>query len=375
MRLIYFRSSTYHTTITDGAMLNSNTPGPPPSSMTSSQQLHLPAHLQSQQQISTLVQRSPQQQTPQLCQPPNVHGSLSSTGTGMNVATSLAGLPKILSQITGNKSIEHNDLNPQKALQTINNALMMQQQSRSQNSGTAHELGGNSSSMASLREHALNSPLYNVSNLSHPIMSSSLSSGSGNHANHNTHNHTTNSLGISQTNMLHGGGLGGCVSNVGSNNAILTGDGPPTPTQELDLPLVDHRKLDGLGSVAVTTTATSAVSSLQSVMASSQCGRSQGPNLTPSLAKYFRADLISHVTGWPSEILEKTVQKLSEEAHILGDLQCSKISAELKCARSLVRITEITATLQEQKIMYLRQQIRRLEESKSENSFMSSDDL
>jgi WW domain-containing adapter protein with coiled-coil len=42
-------------------------------------------------------------------------------------------------------------------------------------------------------------------------------------------------------------------------------------------------------------------------------------------------------------------QKCSEEAHLLGDLQCSKVSTDLKCARSLVRITEITATLQEQK--------------------------
>ena len=42
-------------------------------------------------------------------------------------------------------------------------------------------------------------------------------------------------------------------------------------------------------------------------------------------------------------------QKCSEDAHLYGDLQCTKVSAELKCARSLVRITEITATLQEQK--------------------------
>ena len=43
-------------------------------------------------------------------------------------------------------------------------------------------------------------------------------------------------------------------------------------------------------------------------MTSSQAGRPQGPNLTPSLANYFRADLISHVTGWPSEMLEKNVR-------------------------------------------------------------------
>lgn len=101
---------------------------------------------------------------------------------------------------------------------------------------------------------------------------------------------------------------------------------------------------------------------------SSQGTRILGPSLTPSLANYFRADLITHVTGWPAEMLEKQVyipnqyfkmqtlkclifkaQKCCEEAHIIGNLQCTRVSADLKIARSLVRITEITATLQEQK--------------------------
>lgn len=47
------------------------------------------------------------------------------------------------------------------------------------------------------------------------------------------------------------------------------------------------------------------LSSLQGV--SSQMLRHQGPSLTPSLANYFRADLIAHVTNWPAEILEKQV--------------------------------------------------------------------
>lgn len=116
------------------------------------------------------------------------------------------------------------------------------------------------------------------------------------------------------------------------------------------------------------------LSSLQGVVTSSQILRNQGPSLTPSLANYVRADLIAHVTNWPAEILEKQVifthifsdsskqvsifffikyffqaQIASDEANIVGDLQCTKVSAELKSARSVVRITEITATLQEQK--------------------------
>lgn len=33
----------------------------------------------------------------------------------------------------------------------------------------------------------------------------------------------------------------------------------------------------------------------------------------------------------------------------MGSVQCSKVSAELKIARSIVRLTEIQATLQEQR--------------------------
>lgn len=38
----------------------------------------------------------------------------------------------------------------------------------------------------------------------------------------------------------------------------------------------------------------------------------------------------------------------------MGSIQCSKVSAELKSARSIVRLTEIQATLQEQRYVKLR---------------------
>lgn len=54
-------------------------------------------------------------------------------------SVTLANLPKLLSQITGNKTIDQNELNPQKALQTINTALMMS--SRQQMSGNSNNSG------------------------------------------------------------------------------------------------------------------------------------------------------------------------------------------------------------------------------------------
>jgi hypothetical protein len=57
----------------------------------------------------------------------------------------------------------------------------------------------------------------------------------------------------------------------------------------------------------------SGVSSLQSVMSASQT--SNRNLLTPSLAKFFRADLIAHVTNWPSEILEKQVSFIYLNMH------------------------------------------------------------
>lgn len=97
------------------------------------------------------------------------------------------------------------------------------------------------------------------------------------------------------------------------------------------------------------------------------------PILTSSLSKYVSNDLTKHVSDWPADVLERQAQKYSEESYVLGNMQCMQVCSELKCARALVRHMEIKATLQDQKMMYLRQQIESIKDIRSQN-FITSDE-
>ncbi|OAD55886.1 WW domain-containing adapter protein with coiled-coil [Eufriesea mexicana] len=201
---------------------------------------------------------------------------------------SLANLPRLLSQITGNK--EQPDITPQKALQTLQTAAILL--SRQQSASGDRNNSGNDV-MVPLKVDT-----------------------SGN----------------------------------------VTSEGPPTPTHSETQDCIDARKLTSPGG---TNSGVQGLSSLQNLSTLGSLGNLSNtglqalsrvqppltPSLTPSLANHYREDLTQH----PADILEKQAQKLSEEAHTMGSLQCTRVSAELKTARSIVRLTEIQATLQEQR--------------------------
>ena len=209
----------------------------------------------------------------------------------------------------------------------------------------------------------------------------------GNHS-HSSHFHSGSSKGLLSS--------GQPLMSTTSTHGDYGPGGPPTPTHSE----VDH-EIGGSGtssrdafsnSAAATpttipsslnfnaalvvgghsgTSATSVVSTpCQSPLLSGGHGNKHqpfGPPLiTPSLSRLYRESLISHVIGWPAESVEKACQRVNEDHSNLSNHHITRVSAELKMARSLVRLAEIQATLQEQRIMFLRQQSHDLETMKTQ---------
>lgn len=177
---------------------------------------------------------------------------MNSNAPGPPTPVTLANLPKILSKITGNKQIDQTEMNPQQALQTINNALLMssRQQHSSGNAGVGvagdgnNQIANSNSNSNSLREHALNSPLYNLPhNMQHSMLNHSNMSGSGSCSGQYVQSSATGMISTPATGL--GIGISSQFSAAGlkadGSSTLLVGDGPPTPTQELDM-TGDHRK-------------------------------------------------------------------------------------------------------------------------------------
>lgn len=80
------------------------------------------------------------------------------------------------------------------------------------------------------------------------------------------------------------------------------------------------------------------------------------PLLTPSLAHYFRPDLIGDLNSSQVEELERQANHFSKEALLLNE-KILKESVDLKIAKSLVQYVEISLEAQEEKCAVLREAV------------------
>lgn len=98
-------------------------------------------------------------------------------------------------------------------------------------------------------------------------------------------------------------------------------------------------------------------------------GKQDSVGLTPTLSNYVNTQLMDHIAGWQTDIAERQANCYAEESYTLSSLHCAEVSVDLKRARSLVRVNEIQSTLQEQRVMFMRQHTRDLETLRTSNSY------
>jgi len=157
------------------------------------------------------------------------------------------------------------------------------------------------------------------------------------------------------------------ISESSQDGEVLR-SGTPTRSEQPDLV---ERKGDGSTASNGRDSAVSSgsgLSSLASLSAAPSWGAPR-PSLSPGFSRFYNEALVGHVREWPAEALERQSARLAEEAHAMGSLSMTRVSADLKMARSMVRLSEIQATLNEQRILFLRAQKRELEETKTGSIF------
>ncbi len=76
-------------------------------------------------------------------------------------------------------------------------------------------------------------------------------------------------------------------------------------------------------------------------------------------AAFARAELCGHVRGWAAEHFEAEARQLAATA-LQHTLAIGNISADLKCARSLVRTAEMRSTLLANKLAFVAAQQKHL---------------
>ncbi|XP_061151429.1 WW domain-containing adapter protein with coiled-coil-like [Syngnathus typhle] len=155
----------------------------------------------------------------------------------------------------------------------------------------------------------------------------------------------------------------------GNTSSAKQGSAPPGQTMEKRPE--DPRTLQQRSQEILSTGSTGSGATSHATSSTTSQSQSDVPmTFTPSLAAHFDENLIKHIQGWPSENTEKQAARLREDIHNMGNLYMSELCTEMKNLRSLVRVSEIQATLREQRILFLRQQSKELDKLKNQNSYM-----